>query len=69
MFEFKQILLAVLMNTNKPINIELTQTPLKIQPVIIQYSKDSLGIRIAKKATLQMNNTGYLAFSANTNHN
>ena len=69
MFEFKQILLAVLMNTNKPIYIEQPQTQLKIQPVIIQYSKDSLGIRIAKKASLQMNNTGYLAFSANTNHN
>ena len=69
MFEFKQILLAVLINTNKPTNIEQPQNPIKIQPVIIQKSIDSLGIRIAKKAPLQLNNTGYLAFSANTNHN
>ena len=69
MFEFKHILLAVLINTSKSTFFNQPQYPIKIQPVFIHNSIDSLGIRIAKKANLQLNNTGYLAFSANSNHN
>ena len=69
MVEFKHILLAILFNINKPTNFNQPENAIKIQPVFIHNSIDSLGIRIAKKANLQLNNTGFIAFSANTNHN
>ena len=60
---------TVLINPNKTMKQTNTTYPIKIQPVFIHNSKDSLGIRIAKKASQQMNSTGYLAFSANSNRN